>query len=597
MWKYLLSVLCIVLCTGCRFPGSEKEPTGVYEISAEGTAYAEFLTDASMFYHWMLKNSEESEKYLLQALDKNPDSKYLVYVAARRLKEGKLAPEKAVELARLHPEGVYLCDMFGEILWQIGKKDLAEELITSAIAYRLDPPSEGAAPRGFKDISADFQIILRSYLQLAFQKKEFKKADVVLEKFVVLAPEKLENATLISLIEYYVRANKNQKSEFYQKQFRKYTAELRKVLEAPNHFFEQIDRNFIIALLEENENKLVELLLTESLLTKPADALPYSNLVLYYAMKAQSGMMERALAFEILFFIKQNDALPKHLMQLMLNLTLDIDAPQTLERQIVSLEQEGLMNDELYSRVTEYYISKGNTANARRYLKKVRSATLRELLLGGILQRERKYKEAMQVFMKLERMHPNSSYIKMMAADMALRAGENEIAEQFLNEMLLKAEKHPDYQNFVGYIWAEKGINLDRAEQLVESALKADPKNAAYLDSMAWIAFKKKNYAKAEKYILKALACIGKLKTYGVILDHAGDIFHALGKTQKARECWQKAIQNEDPEVDAGLVMEKLNPALREAPAAQNQGSGEDDRKTGSAVSENPQPSTTGNKE
>jgi len=44
--------------------------------------------------------------------------------------------------------------------------------------------------------------------------------------------------------------------------------------------------------------------------------------------------------------------------------------------------------------------------------------------------------------------------------------------------------------NYLGYMWAERGVNLPKARELIEKAVKLEPKNAAYLDSLAWVIYK-----------------------------------------------------------------------------------------------------------
>ena len=48
----------------------------------------------------------------------------------------------------------------------------------------------------------------------------------------------------------------------------------------------------------------------------------------------------------------------------------------------------------------------------------------------------------------------------------------------------------PDFSeamNYLGYMWAERGVNLSRAKELIDKAVKLEPKNAAYPDSLAWV--------------------------------------------------------------------------------------------------------------
>ena len=83
------------------------------------------------------------------------------------------------------------------------------------------------------------------------------------------------------------------------------------------------------------------------------------------------------------------------------------------------------------------------------------------------------------------------------------------------------------FQNFLGYMYAETGTNLDEALNLIEKALKQEPENGAYLDSLGWVYYKKKDYKKAYKYINEALKYMPDEKE---LLDHLNAVKKAMGK-------------------------------------------------------------------
>ena len=100
--------------------------------------------------------------------------------------------------------------------------------------------------------------------------------------------------------------------------------------------------------------------------------------------------------------------------------------------------------------------------------------------------------------------------------------------------------------NYLGYMWAEHGEKLDKARELIEKALKAQPKNAAYLDSLAWVLFKQKQAQEALPYALKAAEL--SEKPDATVYDHIGDIYDALKQPEKAREAWRKSVSLEPNE-------------------------------------------------
>jgi tetratricopeptide (TPR) repeat protein len=71
--------------------------------------------------------------------------------------------------------------------------------------------------------------------------------------------------------------------------------------------------------------------------------------------------------------------------------------------------------------------------------------------------------------------------------------------------------------------------------------IKAEPKNATYLDTYAWILFMQKRYSEARIYIDQTLQCDSD--SSAVLLEHAGDIYYHVGDKEKAVTLWQQALE------------------------------------------------------
>ena len=105
--------------------------------------------------------------------------------------------------------------------------------------------------------------------------------------------------------------------------------------------------------------------------------------------------------------------------------------------------------------------------------------------------------------------------------------------------------------NNYAYYLSIKGEQLDKAEQMSYRTIKAEPKNATYLDTYAWILFMQKRYSEARIYIDQTLQ--NDSDTSAVLLEHAGDIYYHVGDTDKALVFWQqsldRAIADNDKEI------------------------------------------------
>lgn len=132
------------------------------------------------------------------------------------------------------------------------------------------------------------------------------------------------------------------------------------------------------------------------------------------------------------------------------------------------------------------------------------------------------------------------------------RAGRTNEAERVLEDCV---EVHPDHAealNYLAYMWAEQGTNLVRALDYVRRALRKDPENGAYIDTLGWILYRQQKYQEALENLEIANLLQGDDPT---ILDHIGDTHKALGNTAKAVSFWKQSLLI-DPSNDA--VADKL---------------------------------------
>lgn len=113
-------------------------------------------------------------------------------------------------------------------------------------------------------------------------------------------------------------------------------------------------------------------------------------------------------------------------------------------------------------------------------------------------------------------------------------------AENYFRQSLNLSPDFAEALNYLGYMWAERGENLVEARAMIEKALKLEPENAAFLDSLAWVFFKLNLPKEALEYQLKALKL--QKEPDATLHDHLGDIYTSLKQPEKAREQWEKAL-------------------------------------------------------
>jgi tetratricopeptide (TPR) repeat protein len=98
---------------------------------------------------------------------------------------------------------------------------------------------------------------------------------------------------------------------------------------------------------------------------------------------------------------------------------------------------------------------------------------------------------------------------------------------------------HAQGLNYLGYLWADRGENLQKALDLIRKAVALDPSNGAYLDSLGWVYFQMNELDKAEEN-LRAAASLNP--DDATIQDHLGDLFEKRGDIHRARASWEKAL-------------------------------------------------------
>lgn len=150
------------------------------------------------------------------------------------------------------------------------------------------------------------------------------------------------------------------------------------------------------------------------------------------------------------------------------------------------------------------------------------------------------------------------------------RLNANDRSEQTLAEVLKLDPTFAGANNDLGYTWAEQGKNLPQAETLVAKALRAEPENPSFLDSMGWVLYKLGKFDEAVKDLQRA--AIG---SEPVVLDHLGDALYRLGDHAKAAAQWKQAAAaigepREEERNDVKELRKKLQEKQQQVAAGKN---------------------------
>jgi tetratricopeptide (TPR) repeat protein len=117
--------------------------------------------------------------------------------------------------------------------------------------------------------------------------------------------------------------------------------------------------------------------------------------------------------------------------------------------------------------------------------------------------------------------------------------GEFAKARSALELLRQEYPKDPEVANSFGYFLAEKGQDLDLAEDLIREALSSDPGNGAYLDSLGWVMYRNGRFEESFDYLIQA---VNVLPDDPVILEHLGIVLMNLEQNAEALDVLERAL-------------------------------------------------------
>lgn len=100
--------------------------------------------------------------------------------------------------------------------------------------------------------------------------------------------------------------------------------------------------------------------------------------------------------------------------------------------------------------------------------------------------------------------------------------------------------------NALGYTWADRGQHLHQALRMIRRALKQQPDDPAFLDSMGWALYRLGHLDQAETYLKRALAAYPDPE----VANHLAEVLWMNGKKAQARRVWKAALKGA-PDSDA----------------------------------------------
>jgi tetratricopeptide (TPR) repeat protein len=136
------------------------------------------------------------------------------------------------------------------------------------------------------------------------------------------------------------------------------------------------------------------------------------------------------------------------------------------------------------------------------------------------------------------------------------KTGRFEDGIQQMQKILAINPDHADALNFVGYSYADRGIHLSKAEEMIKKALQLKPGSAYILDSLGWVYFRQNKLDQAIRYLMESTRLQPDDAT---INEHLGDAYVKAGQFKEAIEIYQKTLKlNPDSKTLPGKISDLL---------------------------------------
>lgn len=163
------------------------------------------------------------------------------------------------------------------------------------------------------------------------------------------------------------------------------------------------------------------------------------------------------------------------------------------------------------------------------------------LYLGSFYEELERYDEAISTLQKGLQVDNQNARLHFRLGVIYDKVGQKQASIDTMKMVIKLTPDDAEALNYLGYTYADLGINLDEAETLIQTALKLKPDDGYITDSLAWVYFKRGLYREALKLLQKAIQLV---PNDPVILEHLGDVYQKLNSKQKAIHCYQRSLDN-----------------------------------------------------
>jgi tetratricopeptide (TPR) repeat protein len=175
--------------------------------------------------------------------------------------------------------------------------------------------------------------------------------------------------------------------------------------------------------------------------------------------------------------------------------------------------------------------------------------------LSSLYRKLKEYPKAIQAMERVVSLDPKNDEAHFQLGALY---DENKNKDKSVANMKKAIELNPKNAaalNYLGYTWAEMGVQLDDAEDLIQRALKIQPNDGFYIDSLGWVYYQKGDYPKAVEQLERAVEITVDDPT---IIEHLADAYDKAGRGDRALTRYRDALKHTKESDQIKRIREKI---------------------------------------
>lgn len=184
------------------------------------------------------------------------------------------------------------------------------------------------------------------------------------------------------------------------------------------------------------------------------------------------------------------------------------------------------------------------------------SSPLFYALLASLYQETQKSDAAIALMEEAVTVYPENHQLFFEYGLLLEKKGRSTMAVTAMETVLALQPDHAEALNYIGYTWADQGVNLDKALEYIEKAAELKPDNGYILDSLGWVYYKRGELDLAVEHLEHSIS-LEPNDPY--IHSHLGDVYFDLGRYPEALNSYRKAFELFEDETLKATIKSKID--------------------------------------